>query len=137
MIRDIDYFTSFNPEEASKLVDNESLFRYRSKAFSDLIEWIYLSSKDAEVLVSNVRKWLGEPDIVSDYLNQEVLVYRWIGRHGPDYYLSATGFLCKNGKVISLAQKEFMYELVENIDKYDKNNDAWIKELSNLKDATL
>ncbi len=106
MIKDIDYYRSFDLLSASEEIRELGNDRGNSEVFGDAIQSLLIAADEREVGSSEIEQVLGKPDRIVDNDSGEIWEYDWSDTYGPIKYTSSTPFQIMNGVCTGLAPDE-------------------------------
>ena len=106
MIKDMDYYRSFDLLSSSAEIRKLGKDRGNHEVFGDAIQSLLIVAGEREVTSSEIEQILGKPDRVADNDAGEVWEYDWSDTYGPVNYTSSTPFQITNGVCTGLAPDE-------------------------------
>ncbi|QDU42265.1 hypothetical protein Mal52_07210 [Symmachiella dynata] len=106
MIKDMDYYRSFDLESASQKIEQLGSDRGNHDVFGDAIQSLLIAAKERYVENTEIRHVLGKPDRIKKNHRGEVWEYDWSDTYGPIHYTSTTPFQIMNGACAGLADEE-------------------------------
>lgn len=106
MIKDMDYYRSFDLLSASRRIRQLGSDRGNHEVFGDAIQSLLIAAGEREVGSSEIEQILGKPDRVKGNDAGEVWEYDWSDTYGAVNYTSSTPFQITNGACKGLAPDE-------------------------------
>ena len=106
MVKDREYFLDLPLDGVPQHIKASPDVRATDELWGDMLTAIWWRSQSAPVPIDQLCLAVGEPDEISPLNNtDESWTYRWLGKHGPDTYSSATPFHVRDGTVIGIIQR--------------------------------
>jgi hypothetical protein len=106
MFKDTEYYLKLDLDVAAARIPTNRDARLRCDDFLEVIISVVRRCDVTPLESERLTGLLGAPDRLRKAENYEVWEYDWIGRHGPDEYTSATPFVIRNGRVVSIEGRE-------------------------------
>lgn len=106
MIKDMDYYRSFDLLSASEEIRELGDDRGNHEVFGDAIQSLLIAASEREVCSAEIEQVLGKPDRVVSNDAGEVWEYDWSDTYGPTNYTSSTPIQITNGVCAGLAPDE-------------------------------
>lgn len=106
MIKDMDYYRSFDLLSASEEIRQLRSERGNHEVFGDAIQSLLIAAGEREVSSDEIEQVLGKPDRVVGNDAGEVWEYDWCDKYGPASYTSSTPFQITRGVCAGLAPDE-------------------------------
>lgn len=106
MIKDMDYYRSFDLLSAGKKIRELGSDRGNHEIFGDAIQSLLIIADEREVSSTEIEEVLGKPDRIKDNDGGEIWEYEWSDTYGQAKYSSSTPFQITNGVCAGLAPDE-------------------------------
>ena len=104
MNKDNDYYRALDLRSLAREIPHDKETRRQAEAFHDLLIALALRCGSEAFSGSDMRDYLGEPDLVKRTEQGEVWQYSWRDEHCSREYRSWTPFVLRDGRVVGVAR---------------------------------